>query len=465
VFAAALLIVPLQADDDKPPPKLPGAVQSEVDLARATAPEIFADTIVRLVESGKNPQRELQVELLEDAFQAAGSAIEPVRLIAIPGTPPDTREVYRSKAGELGLDAISLQSRILKNLLTVDRAKARELFEQMAHPAIDPRPCEDALVADIAPYYDIAGAIAQSTFTAQEKEHDAHVQFLAGLLSAAKSPAEVAAFAGAIENITFTPAQWEVLLAVLSKKLETAGADYRSFAVSFNAMEGAISRLAEFGRANRVESADGLRGSFRKYVVAQMKAPRCAPDIPIAIEETEWLQPSLAGGETDPSERRGTVMLHTYFESGDSKAIGEKLRQLVLDELDGEGGAHVKVVDFSDFLREFELWTPSGSDVDVLHQKMTLLRALLPHVMDPGAFARRLGRKPDHDAERDRTPRLCAELLASSGAQRQYPAEWMWQVKSLMSAAGSDRPKMAEAFRASGNPGLLVYLESSGTSK
>jgi hypothetical protein len=468
VLGAALIVaVPLRADDDKPRPKLLDAVQSVVDLARGAAPEIFADTIVKLVESGKIPHRELQVELLEDAFQAAGSATEPVRLIAIPGTPPDTREIYRSKAGELGLDAISLQARILKNMLTVDRAKGRELFDRVAHPVLDPRPCEDALVADVAPYYEIAAAIAQSAFTAEEKERGAQVQFLVGLLSAAKSPGELAAFAGAIENITFTPAQWQVLLVVLAEKLEKITADYRSFAVSFNAMQGAVSRLAEFGHANRV-NVDGLIGSFRKYLIAQMTAPRCQPDIPIAIGEMEWFRPSLTDAEMKPSERRGAVKTDAYFESGDAKAIAEHLKTTQAQVTTALGQAAVRqaqaafrgldsagytpsgrdLQDPGDLLAEFAKWSPAGSDVDVLHQKATILKGLLQNILA--------------GADRDRVARLCVELLISSGAQRQNPAEWLWQTKSLSGSIGAGA---TDLFRASGNPGLLVYLESSGTSK
>jgi hypothetical protein len=457
---AALLIAPLRADDDKPRPKLPDAVQSVVDLARGTAPEIFANTIVKLVESGKITQRELQVELLEEAFQAAGSAVEPVRLVAIPGTPPDTREIYRSKAGELGLDAISLQARILRNLLTVDRGRARELFDQVAHPVLDPRPCEDALVANVDPYYVIAGAIAQSAFTAEEKERGAQVQFLVGLLTAAKSPGELAAFAGAIENITFTPAQWQVLLVVLSEKLEKISADYRSFAVSFNAMQGAVSRLAEFGRASQV-NVDGLIGSFRKYLVAQMTAPRCQPDIPIAIGEMSWFQPSLSADEMKPSERRGSVKTQAYFDSGDSKEMGERLKTITLrpngnEVFDSLLSRQTFVRAFadpdvlSDFLLTFALWNPSGADVDVLHKRATVIKVLLTTNLS--------------DDDHARIVRLGVELLATSGAQRQNPAEWMWQVKSLAGSIDVGA-SASDLFRASGNPGLLVYLASSGTSK
>jgi hypothetical protein len=432
-------------DDAKPRPKLAPAVQAIVDLARPAAPEVFAYTVVKLVESGKIPQRELQVEMLEDAFHSAARATEPVRLIAIPGTPPDTREMYRSKAGELGLDAISLQSRILGNLLTVDRGKARELMGQIVHPVLDPRPCEDALVADIATYYEIAAAVAQSAFTAAEKDNDAHLQFLIGVLSAAKSPGEVAAFAGAIQNVTFTKAQWEVVLAVIARKLETVGADYRSFAVSFNAMEGSVSRLAELARANRIESVDGLLGSFRKYLVAQMTAPRCKPDIPVALDEMSWFRPNLSEAETNPKERKEALKAHAYFESGDSKLIGDRLKSIL-----PRAGASNRVFfsgvtdqGLADFLQEYALWTPPGSDVDALHEKATALEVLLQQTA-PGE-------------DRDRASRLCVALLTSSGAQRQNPAEWMFQVKSLSGAIGP------------GAPDLLVYLASalasSGTSK
>jgi hypothetical protein len=402
-------------------------VQSIVDLARGTAPEIFADTIVKLVESGKIPQRELQIELLEDAFQAAGSATEPVRLSAIRGTPPDTREIYRSKAGELGLDAISLQARILKNLLTVDRAKARELFGQIAHPSLDPRPCEDALVADIAPYYDIAAAIAQSAFTPAEKEVGAHAQFLAAGLTGAKSPGELAAFASTIENVTFTPAQWETVVAALSQKLLTVGPDYRSFAVSIYALQGAVFRLNEFGRANHLGAVEGLSASLRKYENAQMTAPRCSPD----IETGE----GLTDEESKRVERRGTIQPQMYFDSGDAKAMGDRLKSIAsAPPPDG----------LSEFLAAFGLWTPSGSEVDVLHQKATVLKALLQMKLST----------TDHE----RVSMLWVDLLASSGAQRESPPEWMWQVKSMTGAAGFNPAQMAEAFRASGNPGLLVYL-------
>src|SRR5579885_1337984 len=65
-----------------------------IALARTAPPEFFADAVVRLIHAGKIPNRDQEIELLEDAFAAAATAKEPVRLIAVTGTPPDTRELY-----------------------------------------------------------------------------------------------------------------------------------------------------------------------------------------------------------------------------------------------------------------------------------------------------------------------------------------------------------------------------------
>ena len=212
----ALIASLAYAGDDKPKPTLAPEVQSLVELARSAAPEIYADAIVKIIEAGKVPQKELQIELLESAFQSASAAHEPVRLIAIPQTPLDTRELYRGKGGEMHLDAISLQARVLKEMLTLDRPKARQMFEGLAHPVLDARPCEDPFVADVAPYYEIAASIAQSAFSDEEKKHDAHVQFLIALLAGARSSNELAAFAKVIDNVALTHAQWEQVLGAFS---------------------------------------------------------------------------------------------------------------------------------------------------------------------------------------------------------------------------------------------------------
>ena len=104
-------------------------------------------------------------------------------------------------------------------------------------------------------------------------------------------------------------------------------------------------------------------------------------------------------------------------------------------------------------MRDFSSWREPGSDADVLHQKATVLRSLF-EITPAGE-------------DRDRIVAACAMLLASSDAERQNPAEWLWQVKALIQAAGADGPKLVKLLRASGDPGMVMLDQgfSMGTSK
>jgi len=419
-----------------------------VELARTAAPEFFADAILRLVHGGKIPPRDLQVELLEDAFAAASGAKEPIRLIGLPGIPPDTREIYRSKAGELGLDALSLQSRILREMVTLDRPKARAMFERIARPKLEPRPCAEALIADASPYYEAAALMAQSTFTDREKESELHVQFLSAVLAGARSPNELAAYAHALPSVALSNAQWRLLVAGIAAKLETIPADYRPFAMSLDAMQSELATLMDLARANQL-GADELAQAFRQYLVHQLKAPRCGPDLALGLDQIGWLRPPLSEEETAPDKRNESYTIdRVYFANGDAKSIGDSLMRLRAANRPGA---------FSDFLRDFAAWQPDGSEIDVFHQKSTIVRALL-EITRPGE-------------DRDRALKLCIAFLQSSQAERANPAEWLWEAGAMADMAGADRPKLIAAFEASASVSLSLYAKlgyfgsSSGTSK
>ncbi len=442
-----MLAVSLYGGDERGVrPEVPAAVRPIVELARTASPEVFGDTVIRLVQTGKIPQRETQMQLLEEAFATAGGAAEPVRLVAIPATPPDTRALFRSKAGELRLDALSLRSRILMELLTLDRARARELFAQIPRPALEPRGCADPLVADVSAYYEIAAAVAQSAFTADEKKTEAHVQFLTAILAGAKSPGEIEPFARALGSVALEPHEMELLLAAVAEKLQTVGTDYRPFALTLTALQGEIAALATVGGANGL-ATDGLTNAFRKYVTTEMAAARCAPDFGPSREEIA-VTPPLSGDEIKPAKGGGeTFHAEAYFQSDDSRRIGEALNRLRFgptgespSEAEQRAGEWRNTL--SDFLRDFKSWTPPGSEIDAFHQRMTVLGSVLQIL--PGG------------GDRDRILNLAVNYLASD-VERQNPAEWLWQLKKVLRDAGPDEGKMLREFRASNDAGLVLY--------
>ena len=158
--------------------KLPEPYLSIVELAHSAPPEFAADALLRVVESGKVTDRNARRDLAEQAFRLAGSARFPVRMRGLPGSTVDTRSGYLSQAYDLKLDALSLESRAVHDLLSLDAAKARELFQDIARPQLASLTCDDALVYDVSDFYQTLGAIANTTFTQKERDKEEHVAFL-----------------------------------------------------------------------------------------------------------------------------------------------------------------------------------------------------------------------------------------------------------------------------------------------
>lgn len=96
-------------------------------------------------------------------------------------------------------------------------------------------------------------------------------------------------------------------------------------------------------------------------------------------------------------------------------------------------------------MKDFSAWKPPGEDIDVFHQKITVLHGLF-QLLPPGEA-------------RDAAMARAVEVLASGAIERKYPAEWLLQVKSFSSAAMADRAKLFAAFRKSGDAGLEVFVE------
>src|SRR5579862_9571668 len=285
---AFILLAALAMGDDKKP-AIPEELRPAIELARASRPEFFADAILRLVSNGSIRDPDQQAGLLEDAFSAAAQAKEPLKLTTVPGTPPDTRELYRGKAAALALDALSLESRVVLAMMKLDSAKARGLFERIPRPRLEPRPCSDAMIPDASAYYDAAASVAQNAFTAREKESEAHLEFLNALLTSAQSPNEIAAFARAMQSVSFTREQSRYLLSSIAVKLELARPDYRPFAASLDALQSELWKLVQANPAAR----DEIVRSFRTYVINQLTAARCAPDLPLGLDQISWLHPRV----------------------------------------------------------------------------------------------------------------------------------------------------------------------------
>lgn len=418
-----------------------GQGSSVLELARKAPPEFFADAAIKLAERGEVSASERQ-PLLEEAFQAAKHAHDPVRLVAIPIAGMETRAGLRNSAGALGLDALSLESRVLKLMAATDATRALELFQSLDRPALEMRPCEDPMIADASAYYETLGLLAPG-----------QTPLLMLAVGQARSPSELASLAKMLAaDRVLQKDDLRLVAGALALKLGSAAVDYRAFTLTADELRIGLDGIA--GIAG-VGATPQLGEAVRKFATEQMSWPRCDEEFGDAKWFVEWFNKGFRGavnqGKPDPIREEetwatkflGRFKTERYFESGDAKQISEDFAKLRVSRGRPEWREAL-----AGFLKEFSAWKPEGADIDQFHQRMTVLHGLFQLI------------PPSED--RDALAARAVEYLRSSGVERQYPAEWLLQVKSFASTAAGDRTKLMTAFQKSGDPGLAVFAAIGG---
>src|SRR5215831_7463568 len=181
------------------------------DLAQSAPPELAADALLRVAASESNQDRAWKIELLEESFQMAALARQPNRQKIIGSRPWPTTAVDRSRAEILSLafdqrlDRLSLQSRVIRQMFRLDKAKALDMFQRTIWPSLHSRQCRDALVDHVTEYYDLVGEIVASAFTAEQRRRGDPVDLLSYQISRISSPVEVGPAAKLLAGSALTP--------------------------------------------------------------------------------------------------------------------------------------------------------------------------------------------------------------------------------------------------------------------
>jgi hypothetical protein len=395
--------------------KLPEPYQSIIDQAQAAPPEFAANALLRVVESGKIRDRAARATLIEEAFHRAASAQYRLPLRAI-GNVADSRSGYLDQAYRLKLDALTLQSRAIRAMLSIDKAKARDLFNRMPVPALQPLTCADALVPDVSSFYDALGAVEQNAFSEKERAQEEDINFLLGYLAQVASPVQLAPAIKLIKNISLTPAQRDVVVGRIGAILENMAADDRSFSSTAAEIKGEIT--------------PELSAALEKYLQRGLAGVRCATN------------PVLSGNDR-------------YWQSSDAKAIFETAMKL-RTRPDGTmfTAADRRTRDWSnqltDFLKQLAEWTSAheNSESTFYHEKCAVYEALLD-LTPPGE-------------QRDETLKSFVGFLVGSNLQQSNPVEWFVHAPLLFDRMKDSGDVAAEqlldAYRASGHPVLVLFV-------
>jgi hypothetical protein len=251
------------------------AIQAALDMARGAPGEFAADALLRIaaLDSLDGPRR---VTLIEEAFRRADEAQQPYkRRNAMPNIPSNVQ--FQQRAFAQDLDALSLRTRAIQEMLPLDAAKARQLFLDL--PPLDPPPvsCEDVMVFDVSSYYQALTGVALRGFTPKEVRNGVAAQFVSQRIARISSPGEIAPAVKAITGAGLDELQFAGALAAFTDALKRISKDDRSFTFYLPDAGAAVQTLIADIARRRLSPLPLIEG-YRVYLVANFTAPRCADD-------------------------------------------------------------------------------------------------------------------------------------------------------------------------------------------
>jgi hypothetical protein len=454
--------------DRKPNPQL----ESIVDLAMGVPPEFAADSLLRLVESGKIADLAVKLSLVEKAFYLSESAQQPVKLTAMPGALVDTRSGYLSHAFRLNLDKLSLESRAVVDVLPLDRAKGEKLFEQIRFPTLKPLSCDEPLLYDPSSYYAALASTLERRVTNGATSERRIMPLLQPAVTQISSHTQVSPVAKTLVSLNLSSGQLVDMTTLFAGSLEQLQGDERSFevvATKYSAF-GALARLVSKLDGAGLPSAN-LVQALRQYVIRNLQGTRC-----VDIGQTEKMP--LPRAATDFNELFGAALIslslypirsndlqnytlgpapqfQAYWQSSPAKELLTGIKTLRF----GTGETAVPMSErktnswntqLSDFLAELESWKPKNREdaEDFFHEKCVLYVGLVD-LIPPG---------PDQwNVIRSYVTFL--ELNSIEGTNR---IEWFWHVENLLERLPADREnktrmQVLELFRTSRDLTLNLY--------
>lgn len=404
-----------------------GATQAEkewrsdpVEAALAAPPELGADLLIALAK-GSGRARKERIEILGTAFEMASSAKYELRRVGAVGAANNTDSdsgVVVSALGQ-GLDKLSLRSRVVEELLSLDAGAAKRLFELSQPSRIPALRCEDSLGYSFEDFYKTALSVIRRGYSEKEVAEGKPGLLAESLVRQVASPFQLR---GALQILLL--GQWKAgdlrsLSSALASMLSQLAADDRSFTAGTHAsVLQDLLRLDALLRANDIDPFP-LMQAFRGYLLRHLKASRCGDTVDSAAMTrsldnfNEHLAAKLPNLEAITAEERkpdrileAKASVYAFWSAPESKRMLMGLRalrfgsaeqiearkKLNLKRADGmapylsdaERSTVAWRVELDAFLKEFHEWE-SRDDVPALakfFEKCSILRGLIVLVPD-----------------------------------------------------------------------------------
>ncbi|MBI5086208.1 MAG: hypothetical protein HZB13_16615 [Acidobacteria bacterium] len=240
--------------------------------------ELQARGLLSLVEAGKTKGRLDEKAMIEECFHLAARAQREQPLVLIGGGITEDPDFFLQRATAQKLDRLSLQAWAVRLMAMRDKAKARELFAQMALPPYRRLTCRDRLLDAPDAYYEALAVVLRDTFSAKQRAEGEVAALARTELSNTRSPAQLEPLLKQLSALEWTRDEYALLLPALGQSLGEMRVDDRTFTARAGTLYGIIPKSEEFALKARAAgvAADPVALGIRQLLAAHLPVERCA---------------------------------------------------------------------------------------------------------------------------------------------------------------------------------------------
>ena len=428
----------------------------------SSSPEVSADLLIRTAQSQLISDKKRKIALLEEAYQRGSDAQKKLRMKRWTGL-VETASGQLSAAYDLELDELSIKTRAVRTMSSLDAVRSRELFVQIPKLKLPPLSCADDLGYEVSSFYQTLKEVQQKSFTPKELSEGNGLRFIQPYIAEIESPAQVAPVVDLIVDSNLTPSEFNVLLSTLVSALKGVQDDPKSFALSLisGGLANSLQNLIKKSRDNEVASGP-LLNAFRAYFLRELRV-QC-PDMRVGNEQknpmqvefsrvNKWFVNSIS--EDELKARIGERSNETpFWVSPESRSFLMRVKRLrfgtgqtALTEEERKNDDWQR--ELGQLLMDLGQWTGSGdAESEVFHEKSNLYDAL--YSLSPS------------NSLRTEVLLAFAGYLRSASMQESSRIEWLLHGHNLLKRTrtlGPERLKIVSVFNTSTTQALQLYSQ------
>lgn len=449
---------------NKPAAKRPIELENLINDARSLPAEFAIDIFLR-VAAANDVDKKWEQEILAEAFTLTSGVQNEVRLKSKPRMAVDSRVNYRSYAFNLNLDALSLRSKIIRQMVMIDKDQALRMLNQIpANLQLPALSCSDQMVYNVDAFYETLETVTRAVHNDRKIQQGERVQFLLPYIEGITSPAQIGPVIRMITAVRLTQKELLMVSQAFANALKQMSADDRSFTPALMQDRTAASGY-EFVQLLKKEGAayNEVSNAFRAYFAKHLTGVRCEDNLipstaklPAQIQEINYYYPNnpLSFDDLHPSKVEKAEVIAEYFESKESSKLSRELRELNGYEDDEPSTKEPKTSAAWQermliYLRQLENWDGERetSEIDYFHQKAVLYFALA-RIVPPGDL-------------RDRVMTSYISFLNDAGVIKESRIEWLLHERELLGILqdkkGDESSKLLDSLMYSKNPILQAH--------